>query len=732
MEGSENEDRIFKIVRLCILPDVLVYIFTNLSEEQRTNSLNFLESFFGTSIENVARMNDISRLLHHFVLNLYPHRDEALAGLCWLNSIKLKYRGPKPLNGLLLQQQPLSTQFHTEAELSYVSSEELSLFLQKNLCGILAFFDSRLIDDAYPLEERRRCLLSLSFFMDLVGGQPVSRTRAKFVATLKLCLRYKFVEPKSVVQLWSMFLKMLDRDSLVELLPDIAANLINLLPIAPDYVKKALGHIFINRRDQIGSSLKQVFFLPELSSLLEYQPVIKEACPWLSLCVSSDAYPDPHELELPPPNDFVDLLTAWLGGLEHSSRNVRRYTLASLVDASTTKSSNGYRHHHHRCGRLMQLSRLVARALKVYRPTAMASSTQEDAPDGSCPYMSIRHLLSRLIACLLTSLTRDSDPEIRLLYSKWLGAVGAIDPSRLALIHKTPQNVPTGSIVAALSWGRNFTYDLIMELADIYMRAGSPKQLNSTALALQELLRLFQIPGSADGQDKIEGADGLLLGKELWSKFSANIRDLLTPLFSSKYIVEALNDDQAVDPPIFSRDDCPTYGHWLRVWAESLKEYVTNPMMHKLFKYCGPVINSDSEFARYILDPIALQVIIDGNQDGTSKLQSEITSLLETVADNNRSDRCTDKLPTEFLFYNDTNPASNNSSSFLSASWKSWYPLAAQTIFSLLDFLSSWHRSRSADYTVVVAAVAKSSDRRSDGAFKPTEEQKGRLLQLHM
>ncbi|VUZ50313.1 unnamed protein product, partial [Hymenolepis diminuta] len=60
MEGSENEDRIFKIVRLCILPDVLVYIFTNLSEEQRTASLNFLESFFGTSIENVARMNDIS------------------------------------------------------------------------------------------------------------------------------------------------------------------------------------------------------------------------------------------------------------------------------------------------------------------------------------------------------------------------------------------------------------------------------------------------------------------------------------------------------------------------------------------------------------------------------------------------------------------------------------------------------------------------------------------------
>lgn len=182
---------------------------------------------------------------------------------------------------------------------------------------------------------------------------------------------------------------------------------------------------------------------------MEYRLVIKEACPWyvnsepvnlefrtiidscmifinrLSLCASSDTHPDPRELSQPPPNDLVELLTAWLGGLEHSSRPVRRCTLASLVNAADNN-----RLHHHQCGRLMQLSRLVVRALKVQRPTAIASTTQEEPSDGSCPYVSIRHLLSRLIACLLTSLIRDSDPEIRLLYSKWLGAVGAIDPSR--------------------------------------------------------------------------------------------------------------------------------------------------------------------------------------------------------------------------------------------------------------------------------------------------------------
>lgn len=133
-------------------------------------------------------------------------------------------------------------------------------------------------------------------------------------------------------------------------------------------------------------------------------------------------------------------------------------------------------------------------------------------------------------------------------------------------------------------------------------------------------------------------------------------------------------------------------------------------------------------------------------------------SLLETVADSRRFDRYTDKLPTDFLFYDDVDPALttvsaliNNKAQYyidfltylisytvvqssvcLKPSWKSWYPLAAQTIFSLLDFLTAWHRSRSADYAVVVAALAKSSDRRSDSAFKATEDQKSRLLQLHM
>lgn len=142
------------------------------------------------------------------------------------------------------------------------------------------------------------------------------------------------------------------------------------------------------------------------------------------LCVPSEGYPDPLELQLAPPNDFVDLLAAWVGALEHSSRPVRRYCLASLVPSSIGgRSCNDG---------LMELSRLVVRGLRAHRPSSIAFTTHEGVGDGTSS-SSIRNLLSKLIASLITGLTRDSDRDIRLLYAKWLGALGAIDPSRLRI-----------------------------------------------------------------------------------------------------------------------------------------------------------------------------------------------------------------------------------------------------------------------------------------------------------
>lgn len=69
------------------------------------------------SIDGVARMNDVSRLLHQFVLCLYPHRREACAGLRWLISKVVRSAG-RSIHGLFLRHTP---EVRAEAALSDVT-----------------------------------------------------------------------------------------------------------------------------------------------------------------------------------------------------------------------------------------------------------------------------------------------------------------------------------------------------------------------------------------------------------------------------------------------------------------------------------------------------------------------------------------------------------------------------------------------------------------------------------
>uniref|UniRef100_A0A0X3Q239 Serine/threonine-protein kinase ATR n=1 Tax=Schistocephalus solidus TaxID=70667 RepID=A0A0X3Q239_SCHSO len=753
------QDYVTKITQLCILPDTLVHVFTQLSDEKQAAALKFLESHLGLPIERVARMNDVSRLLHQFVLCLYPHRREACAGLRWLVS---KVVHPmKPIYGLLALR---AAEGHAEAAVSDVTTMGLTHFLGQHLCGILAFFDCRLLDDESPLEERKRALLSLAIFMDLVGTQPVSRMRAKFIATLKLCLRYKFVEPNVVVQLWTMFLKMLEPESLSELLPDVGANLVSLYNIAPDRVSEAFANIFVQRRNQLEPVLSKLFFLPVLPGLEKYQSVLNEVCPWRSLCCAEQHFTGTNDLLSPPPTDLSDLLCAWLSALTHSSRPVRRLCLASLVPPSLSLLSAATSPVGGQLSMppgLMNLSRLLMRTLRSLvssGPTAMTAT--EEVTDGETgvdmiqghrtPPNNATVLFANLLTCLLTGLTRDSDEEIRLLYSQWLGALGPVDPSRLVLSSGPTDTPSTGSVEKALNWSHLFPFDVLMELAKIYMRAASPKQLDSTALAIQELLRLFAVPGTTSTRSgdvaatttssNIESLNGVSLfisGRDLWMRFPQNVQDLFSPLLSSRYALETFTDWSTIQFPIIIHPSCQSYESWIRLWSGSLKIYVSDPVYYRLFQVCEPVVKSDVEFARYLLNHIALQVLVEGSETGVAKLRSEVFGVLQLVTGTENSSLGPDcKILTTFLL--GTSALTENNEPVRepdsSANWQTWYPLAAQTVFSLLDHLSSWQRARSADRTAAIAACASANSRNSTGSIlsggKPTEAEKLRLKQL--
>ncbi|GAA47692.1 ataxia telangiectasia and Rad3 related protein [Clonorchis sinensis] len=643
-----GQDYVNKLIQLCVLPDALVHIFTKTSKDEQEVHFAFLESHLGMPIERIARLNDVSRLMHQFVLRLYPYRVGASLGLRWIASRVLALRDSQS----------------TSTALVHVKGPASADFLGHFVCGILAFFDTTLLDDDTMLEHRWIALRSLVVFIQLLGSTHVTRMRAKFMATLKICLRYKTAPfAKVVIKAWRSFIRTLEIEAVCELLPDLGATLVGLLPCGSGQVMDLFNYLFLEKREEIGDRLSCMFFIPRVPILLTYQEILDDLCSWRSL--------DSSDSTTLPESFFRRALCAWLSALTHSSRSVRRLALTSeLGDADTVAG-------HPTVARLWNMSSLV----KDLSSALPAADGNHDRDSASEPAIPINHLessetpgqvirsnsllLGDLISALLEGLTRDTDERMRLLYAQWLGNLGAIDPGRISL-SMCVTSTTTGPAQISQVNDPSFSFFILCELAKIYLRAASPKQLDSTALAIQELLKLFRIPEGgkltgansstaevADTTNKVAedvAAMPFVSGTDLWKLFPDHLCDLFAPLTTSRYAVEAFTDWSTVRSPLITSciEDL-NFESWIRLWAGSLCANIRSEILTVLTEVASAMDSGTS-------DPSSLNDVL-------------LTTTMSEMRSSNHG--CRD-----------------------ATRWQPWFPLAAQTVFGLLDHLGRWYREQ--------------------------------------
>ncbi|TGZ62758.1 hypothetical protein CRM22_007276 [Opisthorchis felineus] len=689
-----GQDYVNKLIQLCVLPDALVHIFTKTSKDEQEVHFAFLESHLGMPIERIARLNDVSRLMHQFVLRLYPYRVGASLGLRWIASRVLALRDSQ----------------NTSTALVHVKGPASADFLGHYVCGILAFFDTTLLDDDTMLEHRWIALRSLVVFIQLLGSTHVTRMRAKFMATLKICLRYKTAPfAKVVIKAWRSFIRTLEIEAVCELLPDLGATLVGLLPCGSGQVMDLFNYLFLEKREEIGDRLSCMFFIPRVPMLLTYQEILDDLCSWRSF--------DSSDSTTLPESFFRRGLCAWLSALTHSSRSVRRLALTSeLGDADSVAG-------HPTVARLWNMSSLV-KDLSSALPAADGNHDRDSASEPAVPVNRLESpetpgqvirsnslLLGDLISALLEGLTRDTDERMRLLYAQWLGNLGAIDPGRICL-SMCVTSTTTGSVQMAHVNDPSFSFFMLCELAKIYLRAASPKQLDSTALAIQELLKLFRIPeggkltgaGSssaevADTTNKVTedvAAMPFVSGTDLWKLFPDHLCDLFAPLTTSRYAVEAFTDWSTVRSPLItSCTDDLSFESWIRLWAGSLCANIRSPHTSNLFQFCEPVVKTDAGFARLALEHASLQILLENNQDGIDQIRSEILTVLTEVASAMDSGTSHPSSLNDVLLTTTMSEMRSCDHGCRDAThWQPWFPLAAQTVFGLLDHLGRWYREQ--------------------------------------
>ncbi|XP_013417435.1 serine/threonine-protein kinase ATR-like isoform X2 [Lingula anatina] len=262
-------------------------------------------------------------------------------------------------------------------------------------------------------------------------------------------------------------------------------------------------------------------------------------------------------------------------------------------------------------------------------------------------------VISQLVAVLLDS-CRESDSSARNVVGECLGELGAVDPGRLEFKTNDPKE-ELAKFHASVN-EMNFAFDLINELARTFLAAQDTAQ-DCCSLAIQDVLQAYEVKDTGEPDQP---------GVKLWRRFSEHVKEILTPLLKSRYVLNMTNSWSNLPHPIYGSRKGSNFKEWVSTWSTSLVSKVKLPKASKVFRACSAVFKHDTQCALYLLPHIVVQVLLDGDAAQHQEIYEEVLSVLDHV-----------KKP-------DTRQGSASD----------FRHMSAQTVFSVLDHLTKWKRHK--------------------------------------
>ncbi|XP_052214022.1 serine/threonine-protein kinase ATR-like isoform X2 [Dreissena polymorpha] len=535
-------------------------------------AIQYLQKETGFDLPNLLRIN-FQQVHNELLLHLSTSYSQVFNGLKMLS-----------MNDEDFKSGPIST------------SEEMAAYLQPRILGVLAHFDSQLLNSSLPMEEKRPVLDSLISIMRLMGSKIISGIRHKVMSTLRIGLEINDSVFKEIsCRAWNCFVRSLELPFLGQMLPQIVATLLPLLQELPKHVATIIHYMIVENRASLKDHFNDVYFLPDIPELADANSILKN-----------------HTDVLSSQLDFRSHVNHSLRGIQHESLDVRLHALSKLKSMLKEK----------------QLS---------FAQLVMENETADS-------------LVSKLISVLLKG-CREPDIRAQRLYAECLGLCGAIDPGRLELAANN-QEAERANFQYSIHKD-TFAVALINEVVKSYLAATEPRIQDCSALALQDLLSIYTISDTST-DERIN---------KLWSQFSSHVKEILLPFMSTKYILAPTQNNWSnLQKPIYGSKKGNSFKDWVSTWTGYLSSKVLEESKaHRVFKACSAVIKFDLHIALYILPYVVFHVLQDGSSQDIDEAVGEIIEVLTQVT-------CMD---------------SKNKGDNL-------HHMSAQTIFSVLDYLTKW------------------------------------------
>lgn len=262
--------------------------------------------------------------------------------------------------------------------------------------------------------------------------------------------------------------------------------------------------------------------------------------------------------------------------------------------------------------------------------------------------------LNRLLETLLIVCREHAgDSRISIYCCRNLGLLGAIEPSRVSVCLRAEPYVVLDNFESPGEL-LDFVFHLISKiLAPAFKRSRTSRMQAHTSFAIQELLKISKItPGSVAAHrvnKENAGEVGLVpagIGSAVdssesysdavcrkWSQLPASVAEIITPLLTSKYSLQATNR-LAEKYPMFPRSE--TFKDWLQGFTLDLilrldRDHPAEPV----FRACRSALNcEDLAIARFLLPHVFLANLYADSQNGDlirEYLLLEICSVLQAV-----------------------------------------------------------------------------------------------------
>ncbi|KAJ3132201.1 serine/threonine-protein kinase M1 [Geranomyces variabilis] len=281
------------------------------------------------------------------------------------------------------------------------------------------------------------------------------------------------------------------------------------------------------------------------------------------------------------------------------------------------------------------------------------------------------------------------DVEIQHLCCDCLGALGAIDPSRVDVVFHTNTDkqgtigsdgdfaTPESAIFFATAMIEN-------RLAPACRSAHDTIMQRNHVFAIQELLRFCgftpEIAEEAEISARPAGTSLTLadLLRVQWTRFSPVVRKTIRPFINAKYTQLPISLNER-DYPIFSPHD--SFNDWVQFLTVDLIIKSNGERARKIFKICtNLVIKGDINVAQYLLPHLVLNALVGGTDHQMAEIRTEFIAVLSGANDRD-------------------GPASETRM------------LCCQTIFSLVDHLTKWLRLRRREAARLRSTVARRQNR---------------------